>query len=185
MVRQQAMTTAALNNAWAFTLDFPGHGRSDGLWGYIPDWALMIEQIAEVVQNVFLPKVEKTGKPVFCWGESQGGAVAIHLCMLRPKLFKGVVLVCPMCDIADDVKPPEIVVQALIFVSKFAGTLPVMPSNDHMKLVWKDSRFYDSVVVGPSKNKLSYKGKPRLATARELLRGSLEIIRRCETEMTT
>jgi len=184
-VRQYAMTHAALNKAWAFTLDCPGHGRSDGLWALIGDWAFMIKQIAEVLEKVFVPMVQQLGKPMFCWGESQGGAVAIHLCMYRPNLFKGAVIVCPMCDVADEVKPPPAVVNSLLLVSKFAGSLPVVPSKDHKPLIWKDPKMYDSIVNGPCRNKLNYTGKPRLATARELLRGSTEIIRRSETEMIT
>jgi len=64
--RQYAMTHAALNKAWTFTLDYPGHGRSDGLWAYIGDWALLIKQIAEVVEKTFVPMVQQLGKPMFC-----------------------------------------------------------------------------------------------------------------------
>jgi len=90
-----------------------------------------------------------------------------------------------MCDVADEVKPPPVLVNALILASKFAGSLPVVPSKDHRKLIWKNPKIYDSIVIGPCRNKLNYTGKPRLATARELLRGSTEIICRSEIEMTT
>jgi len=184
-VRQTALTLAALNSAWVFSYDMPGHGRSDGLWALIDDWRNMILQVAELVECCFLPKTDELQKPVFCWGESLGGAVAIHLCMCRPEIFKGVVLSSPMCGIADDIKPPELVVKALIFLSSFAGTLPITPAKDQSPLVWKDPNDYHSIVLGPQQNFLNYRMKARLATARELLRGSTEIIERASTEMKT
>jgi len=181
-VRQQAMTSATLNNTWVFTLDYPGHGRSDGLWAFIEDWAVLIAQIAEVVEIFFLPQIRAIGKPMFCWGTSQGGAVAIHLCMSHPNLFEGAVLLCPMCDIAKDVRPTECAVRCLVCASRFAGRLPVIPSEDLSLLLFEDHIIIEN--LGNS-NKLDYRGKPRLATGRELLRAATEIISRSANEMTT
>lgn len=184
-VRQIAMTYATLNNSWVFTFDYPGHGRSDGLWGLIGDWAVLIAQIAEIIDNLFLPKVREIQKPLFCWGGSQGGAVAIHVCMSHPNLFSGAVLVCPMCDIGEDIRPPECAVSCLTCVSNIVGWLPAVPGKDHSLLTFEDPKVYQSVKFGPHRNKLAYSGKPRLATGRELLRATLEIISRSGTEMMT
>jgi len=185
-IRQYALTLAALNNAWVFTFDSPGHGRSDGLWALISDWNLFIEEGAEIVRSVFLPELSKLNRPVFCWGESQGGAVAIHMAMSSPKLFRGLVLSCPMCGIADEVKPPSFLIGILLTAARFAGRLPVTPSNkDISLLMYKDQEVYQSMKVGVNRNLLLYQGKTRLATARELLRGSSDIIRRAATEMVT
>jgi len=184
-LRQHAMTWATLNNTWAFTLDYPGHGRSDGLWALIEDWAVLIRQIAEIVDNLFLPQVQEIQQPLFCWGASQGGAVAIHLCMSRPDLFQGALLVCPMCDFGDDVRPSPCAITFLTCVSKFLGWLPLVPGKDYTLLIYDDQEIYESTTTGPQSNKLDYRGKPRLATARELLRATLEITSRSVTEMTT
>jgi len=183
--RQKALTFAALNEAWVFSFDIPGHGRSDGLWGYISDWKLMIAQIAEVIEEVFFTQLSKLDRPTFCFGTSQGGAIAIHLCMQRPELFKGLVLACPMCDIADEVKPPASLTNILVFLSKFGGKLPVMPITDHRKLICKNPEEYERQRVGPHRNLLSYSGKPRMATARELLFASLETIDRAAVDLRT
>jgi len=184
-IRQHAMTWATLNNTWVFTLDYPGHGRSDGLWALIEDWGVLIGQIAEVVDNIFIPEVQKIQTPLFCWGGSQGGAVAIHLCMSRPDLFLGALLISPMCGFGDDVKPSPCAIKCLTCVSKLLGWLPVVPGRDHSTLIFEDQEIYESVDSGPQCNKLNYRGKPRLATGRELLRATLEIGTRSKSEMTT
>jgi len=117
MAYQTALTISTLNNAWVFTFDYPGQGRSDGLWGYLGDWNLLIRQSAEVIENVFLLQIQVIDVPMFCIGLSQGGAVAIHLCMLRPNLFKGAVLLAPMCGISDVMKPPPLVVKVFVLIS--------------------------------------------------------------------
>lgn len=183
--RQKSMTFALLNNAWVFTFDYPGHGRSDGLWGLISDWKLLIAQIAETIEEVFLPKLSAIKKPLFCLGTSQGGAAAIHLCMYRPKLFRGLLLLCPMCDVADEVKPSAVVTNALVFFSKIAGKLPVSPVRDFTILIFKNPKEYELQKVGPYRNLLCYSGKPRLATSRELLFASIEIIQRAALDFRT
>jgi len=183
--RQIAITHAKLNNSWVFTFDYPGHGRSDGLWGFIGDWAILIEQIVELVDNFFLPQVRELHKPVFCWGASQGGAVAIHVCMSYPNLFSGAVLLCPMCDIADEVGPPACAISCLVCMSRIVGWLPIVPSKDHSTFAVEDPKVLECHKYGPNRNKLKYNKRPRLATGRELLGATLEIISRCATEMTT
>jgi len=184
-MRQLALAFATLNNSWVLTMDYPGHGRSDGLWGYIGDWELLIKQIAEVVDNVFRPQVEELQKPLFCFGGSQGGAVAICLCMSYSNMFKGLVLSSPMCDVSDEVKPSQPLITLLECVSRVAGSLPLTPSEDHSKLIWKDPQEYQSFQLGDNRNKLGYSGKPRLATARALLRGIEEITSRSTSDMKT
>jgi len=184
-IRQQALTIATLNKAWVFIFDYQGHGRSDGLWCYISDWKLLIAQCAEIVEHVFLPQVRKLGKPIFCMGNSLGGAVAIHLSMLRSNLFRGVILMCPMCGIADNVKPPKPLWQALVFIAKFAGRLPITPGENLSHLVFKNQKFYESMYLGPHSNRLNYRHKTRLATGREILYASTNTISRARTDMRT
>jgi len=184
-MRQLALTFATLNNSWVFAFDYPGHGRSDGLWGFIGDWEVLIKQIAEVVENAFRPDVEKLQKPLFCFGGSQGGALAICLCMSHPQLFKGLVLSSPMCDVSDEIKPSRLLQTLLECAVQVAGTLPITPGKDHSKLIWKDPNEYYSFNCGDNRNKLSYSGKPRLATAKALLQGISEITSRSATEMKT
>jgi len=146
-IRQRALMISQLNNAWVFTFDYPGHGRSDGLWAFISDWKLLIRQCTEIVEFEFLPKVLKLKKPMFCLGFSQGGAVGIHLCMLRPKLFRGIVLISPMCGISDELHPSPYLTKILTFISWFAGKLPIVPKKDLQKLIFKDSIVYKSLYL--------------------------------------
>jgi len=182
-IRQVALTMATLNSAHVFTFDIPGHGRSDGLWCLINDWNHMVKQIAEMVETIFCKEMRDNGKPVFCWGYSQGGALAIHLCMSHQYLFKGAILLSPMCEVA--AKPGPWLEGLLNAISYIAGSFPLVPTSDNSINVWKDPKIHHSFKLGPHKNLLAYPGNPRFATARELLLACNEIGRRAKNEMKT
>eukprot|EP00438_Fugacium_kawagutii_P009264 Skav235214 [mRNA] locus=scaffold3995:25992:31942:+ [translate_table: standard] len=74
--------------------DLPGHGRSDGLLTYIPDWWAWVDTIWESVDLMIKEagKGEVTGElPIFISGASLGGGLAVCA-----------VLLCPMLTVSDE-----------------------------------------------------------------------------------
>ena len=152
------------------SIEYEGHGRSDGPFGLINDWDTMVDDVscffAEVTAQRF-PEV-----PAFLMGESMGGAVAYDTYNRDPSVFRGVVFVCPMCKISDDMLPPQYVIDVLKWLigptgtTSLLGFLPIAPAKNNLS---------DLVHRIKEKGELSHRcplnfsRNPRLATARELI----------------
>jgi hypothetical protein len=89
----------------ALLLDQPGHGRSDGLHALVPDWMRHLRAIEHWCDAVATPERqaragdgegEATPLPLFAFGSSMGGAIAISLAVRRPAFFDGLMLIAPM-----------------------------------------------------------------------------------------
>lgn len=146
-------------------VDLLGHGCSDGLFLHIPDFQALVDGVAEVCRDVSKP--ENT----FLIGESLGGAVALWMVLQQGQaesLFRGCVLFCPMCRIADEVKPNPIAVSVLTSLGAVFPTAPVVPTPDltdlslkheGLRQVWKQNPIYRAM-------------KPRIATALQMKRAT-------------
>jgi alpha-beta hydrolase superfamily lysophospholipase len=157
------------------SIEYEGHGRSDGPLGLINDWDKLIDDVS----TYFSQAAEQfPGKPVFLMGESMGGAVAYCTYNRMPKLFQGVVFVCPMCKICDDMLPPQPVIRALQWLigpsgtTSFLGFLPIAPARNQISnLSHKIPEKRDLAARVPT----NYNRNPRLATARELISATQSI----------
>jgi acylglycerol lipase len=85
------------------TLEYEGHGKSDGPLGLVNDWEKLVDDVAAFYQEIVMKRF--LGKPVFLMGESMGGAVAYSTYNRIPSLFRGVVFIAPMCKISDKMLP--------------------------------------------------------------------------------
>ncbi|EED92153.1 phospholipase [Thalassiosira pseudonana CCMP1335] len=154
-------------------IDYEGHGQSDGLQGLIPSWELLVNDSLEYFQETL--KKEFPNKPYFLCGESMGGAVCFSIYQKTPQLWRGVVFQAPMCKIKEDMLPPPFVVKLFLAIvgksdSNAFSELPIAPSkksllNDVFKSEEKRRLAKDSPLFYGDR-------KPRLASARELLRVS-------------
>lgn len=100
------------------------------------------------------------------------GAVAYCTYNRDPTLYRGVVFICPMCKIADDMLPPTWVVDLLLRcigrrgTASFLGYLPIAPARSSLE---------NTTHRLPEKRRLVARcptylvRNPRLATARELI----------------
>lgn len=84
----------------------------------------------------------------------------------NPTLFKGAILIAPMCKISDKVKPKWPIPEILTLVGKILPTLPIVPTPDILE---KSVKVPEKKVIAVM-NPLRYNGKPRLGTVIELLR---------------
>ncbi|KAI5065164.1 hypothetical protein GOP47_0019859 [Adiantum capillus-veneris] len=149
----------------SFALDLEGHGRSDGLKGYIPD----INAVTHDCYSHFMSIKLTEGfahLPCFLYGESMGGAICLLLHFMDRDAWDGAILVAPMCKISDKMRPPWPVAKFLQVLAKWAPTWPIVPTKD----------FVDKSIKDPIKRELGrnnpqrYAGKPRLGTTATLLK---------------
>ncbi|KAF5468575.1 hypothetical protein F2P56_012718 [Juglans regia] len=145
-----------------YALDHPGFGLSEGLHGYIPSFD---ELAYNVIENYSKIK-----------GQSMGGAVALKVHLKEPRGWNGVILVAPMCKIAEDVKPPAPVLKVLTLMSKVMPKAKLFPQKDLAELAFRELRKRKMAAY----NVISYNEQTRLKTAVELLKVTSEIEKQVE-----
>ncbi|GAB2222736.1 hypothetical protein Droror1_Dr00016860 [Drosera rotundifolia] len=155
-------------------IDHQGHGFSDPLDGlpvHIPD-------IEPVVDDCVMLFDEFRGRfagdlPSFLYSESLGGAIALLICLKgKGRRFDGLVLNGAMCGVSAKFKPPWPLEHLLGVVAKLVPTWRVVPTRGSIpdvsfKVEWKRKLAFAS----PRR----YVGRPRAATALELLRICREV----------
>ncbi|KAJ9563121.1 hypothetical protein OSB04_008281 [Centaurea solstitialis] len=146
-----------------FAVDMEGHGRSEGLKAFVPNVDHVVQDYLSFFDSIL---INYQNLPKFLFGESMGGAICLLIESNRPNFFDGAILIAPMCKISDKVRPRWPIPEVLMFVSKFAPTLAIVPTAD---LVDKSVKVPEKRIVG-GMNPMRYTGKPRLGTVMELLR---------------
>lgn len=153
-----------------FAMDYPGFGLSEGLHGYIDSFDDLVDDVIEHFSKI-KENPEYKGLPCFLFGESMGGAVELKIHFKQPDAWDGAVLVAPMCKMADDVVPSWPVQQFLIGIARFLPKRKLVPQRDLADMAFKDVKKRAMCAY----NVVSYRDKPRLRTAVELLRTTQEI----------
>eukprot|EP00934_Nitzschia_sp_Nitz4_P004289 Nitzschia sp. Nitz4//scaffold364_size14896//10634//11938//NITZ4_008911-RA/size14896-augustus-gene-0.2-mRNA-1//-1//CDS//3329549279//4279//frame0 len=156
-------------------VDYEGHGKSDGHLALIRDFDVFYRDVHAFFESKVTERFP--GLPRFLWGESLGGAVAFKI-ITNFKDYAGAIFMAPMCKIADNMMPAPWVVDLFRMVVGPSGTvsalgyLPVAPSKgDIRQLTFKLAHKRALFGRAPS----VFGRKPRLATARELLRATQDI----------
>jgi alpha-beta hydrolase superfamily lysophospholipase len=94
---------AHVMEAWAdsgiasVALDMRGHGRAAGARGYCSRFSDYLDDAAELS---WLLEQHAPGCPVFLYGHSFGGLVALHSVLAKPGAWKGLVLTSPFLALA-------------------------------------------------------------------------------------
>ncbi|KAJ4849668.1 hypothetical protein Tsubulata_019866 [Turnera subulata] len=150
-----------------FAIDMEGHGRSQGLKGYVPNIDLVVQDCLSFFTSV-KQDPNYNGLPSFLYGESMGGAMCllVHLASPGNGFFDGAVLVAPMCKISDDMRPRWPIPEVLAAVARFLPTLAIVPTADILPKAIKVEEKKAIALANP----MRYTGKPRLGTVTELLR---------------
>ncbi|KAJ4848164.1 hypothetical protein Tsubulata_034125 [Turnera subulata] len=158
-----------------YGIDYEGHGKSAGMEGYVSNMDHTIDDCSKHFTSI-CEKPENIRKMRYLLGESMGGAVALLLHRKNPDFWDGAVLVAPMCKIADDMRPPPLVISVLTKLTHVIPTWKIIPSKDIIDMAFKVPEVREQV----RKNPYCYKGRPRLKTGYELLRVSLDLEKRLE-----
>lgn len=77
--------------------DLHGHGRSGGARGHIPTSTTYFDEIDQFLINV---NDQIENKPLFIYGHSMGGMIALSYVMQRNSNFAGVITTSPLIDTA-------------------------------------------------------------------------------------
>ncbi|XP_074581248.1 caffeoylshikimate esterase-like [Curcuma longa] len=153
-----------------FGIDYEGHGKSMGSRAYIKKFEHIVTDCYQFFKSI--TEVEEyRDKCRFLYGESMGGAVALLLHRRNPTFWDGAVLVAPMCKISEKVKPHPLVVNLLTRVEEIIPKWKIVPAKDVIDSAFKDPIKREQI----RSNGLIYQEKPRLKTALELLRTSMEL----------
>eukprot|EP00929_Paragymnodinium_shiwhaense_P041087 TRINITY_DN21372_c0_g1_i1.p1 TRINITY_DN21372_c0_g1~~TRINITY_DN21372_c0_g1_i1.p1 ORF type:complete len:367 (-),score=91.80 TRINITY_DN21372_c0_g1_i1:251-1351(-) len=160
--------TLARQGALVLLPDMPGHGRTDGELCYVSDWWGFIHETWAILDFLVpLVRPAKTGMKIFGAGSSMGGGIITCLAMTRPMYFDGVIPLCPMLFVSDDIKPHWIV--QLLFKYVIRHTLPTWPVAPTKPMAHVDYRVPEQGISITNKNLLGMQHKPpRLGTAYEL-----------------
>ncbi|XP_062110114.1 caffeoylshikimate esterase isoform X1 [Humulus lupulus] len=158
-----------------YALDHPGFGLSEGLHGYIHSFDELADNVTEIYRKI-KQRPELKGLPQFILGQSMGGAVTLKVHLKVPYEWDGVILVAPMCKIAEDMKPPPPVLKILTLMSRVLPKAKLIPQKDLAELAFREERKREMAVY----NVICYSDQTRLRTAVELLDATSEIERRLE-----
>ncbi|KAL6564180.1 hypothetical protein OROMI_015630 [Orobanche minor] len=163
-------TKLASNGFAVFGIDYEGHGRSMGSRCYIKSFDNIVCDCTEHFKSICAQE-EYRQKKRFLYGESMGGAVALMTHKKDPIFWHGAILVAPMCKINEKVKPHPIVISLLTRVEDVIPKWKIVPTKDVIDSAFKDPIKREEI----RRNKLIYQQKPRLKTALEMLRTSINL----------
>ena len=154
-------------------IDYPGHGRSDGLHVDIPSFDPIV---TDCLQYIDVVRADHPNLPVFLLSESMGGAVAFLL-STHTKLastIDGTIFLSPMCQIATEMTPPAMMVRVLLLLMRVAPRLAITPTPDVAGMAFKDRSYFEQA----QRSVIYYSRMPRLSTAANMLFSSLEVAKR-------
>ncbi|KAL2934546.1 Caffeoylshikimate esterase [Bienertia sinuspersici] len=155
-------------------IDHQGHGFSDALGGYeahIPDINPVVDDCVAFFDGFRVKHA--LGLPAFLYAESLGGAIALLITLKnkkekkKEKGFDGLVLNGAMCGISPKFKPPWPLEHLLGIAATLLPTWRVVPTRGSIPDVSFKVEWKRKLAISSPKR---YMGKPRAATAHELMR---------------
>ncbi|CAI9096187.1 OLC1v1032272C1 [Oldenlandia corymbosa var. corymbosa] len=147
-----------------YAIDHPGFGLSGGLHGYVPSFDGVVDNVIELYK-IMKGRPEMVGLPRFLFGQSMGGAIALKALLKDPNEWDGIVLVAPMCKIAEEMTPPVPLQKVLILLSNIVPEAKLVPQKDLAELAFREA---DKRKLADY-NVICYSDQTRLKTAVELL----------------
>ncbi|CAM6106225.1 unnamed protein product [Calypogeia fissa] len=165
---QEAGQRLARAGYGVYGIDYEGHGKSEGLRGFVPNFNELVADCATHFASV-MDREENLGKARFLLGESMGGAVSLLISRRNQARFRGLVLLAPMLKISEKVMPPKFLVSTFIglFIQlgKVIPKWKVVPTQDLFRKAFKDPIKLEKIQSNP----YIYRGNHRVKTAIELL----------------
>ncbi|CAI6000383.1 unnamed protein product, partial [Closterium sp. NIES-65] len=150
-----------------YGIDFEGHGRSDGLSVFIPDFNTLVNDSIAYFAPI-RERPEHKSIPKFLCGESMGGAVAICIHRKQPDQWDGAIFMAPMCKISAKVQPPAILVRLLKGLAYVIPTWQIVPSADIVTSAIRCPEKLKKIAASP----YTYRARPRMRTALTMLHAS-------------
>ncbi|WOH09818.1 hypothetical protein DCAR_0729277 [Daucus carota subsp. sativus] len=163
---QQTCITFATWGYAVFTADLLGHGRSDGIPGYIGD----MDKAAAASLSFFL-NTRRSDQyrhlPAFLFGESMGGAVTMLMYFQSPPdTWTGLIFSAPLFACTQDTKPSRVRLFMYGLLLGLADTWAAWPEEKKLGNAIKDFEKLKLMLQNPRR----YSGRARVGTKREVAR---------------
>ncbi|XP_076806979.1 monoglyceride lipase-like [Clavelina lepadiformis] len=95
-----------------FSHDHVGHGESEGNRADVTDYRVYLR---DILHHINLVKTKYPGLPLYIFGHSMGGSLAILLAHENPNLAKCVILSSPSIALPDQISPVKILALKCLF----------------------------------------------------------------------
>ncbi|KAL2650325.1 hypothetical protein R1flu_018453 [Riccia fluitans] len=169
----QIITIAVAQMGYAaYAADMPGHGRSYGLPGYVPNFDSAAASLLHFYKSV-RDRKEYEGLPHFLFGESMGGMMTLLMHFQDPKGWDGIILSAPLISVGHSMTVPWSTLMAFKIISPLMGTWQIPTAKTNVTV---------NVIRDPVKAKLifsnprRYVGATRVKTRLEVERVSAYFI---------
>ena len=124
--RYQHVARAFADAGYAMqAFDLRGHGKSAGQRGHTPQYDSLMNDITDFVQDA---QKRYPGLPVFLYGHSMGGNLAINYVLRFPQGLKGVIATGPWLKLAFE--PPAAQVFAVKLLNNLAPSMSIESNLD-------------------------------------------------------
>jgi len=163
---ENAINMAKESGKLVLAFDQPSFGRSDGLWGYMPDWFEHVDTCMQAIKKIIQTELDNPSLPLIGYGHSMGGGLVATIAIMDPQFFSYIVLSAPMCGIAKNLRHHYLIEEIFFLLARLFPTAPITPVPDLGALCFRDPEFHP---LFQANNHLGYPGKPRLGTAKSLL----------------
>jgi acylglycerol lipase len=138
--------------------DFRGHGKSQGIKGYLRDFELLITDTLDFVNEI---SKLYNNIPLFIMGGSLGGTVAINISLKVPQKISGLILINPALGINSSFEGCIRVFSTCL--ASCCPTLPIYKSDGSLTTKNENLRKY------MRENPYYYNGKVRIGTSAAVL----------------
>lgn len=163
---QQTCISFATWGYAVFTADLLGHGRSDGIPGYIGD----MDKAAAASLSFFLHtrrSDQYRHLPAFLFGESMGAAVTMLMYFQSPPdTWTGIIVSAPLFACTQETKPSRVRLFMYGLLLGMADTWAAWPEDKKLPNAIKDFEKLKIMLQNPRR----YSGRARVGTKREVAR---------------
>jgi len=130
---ERVVVPALLNSSMAvISYDQFGHGQSKGKRGHHPGFSFLLDSIDQMINKSSELFHEK---PVFLYGHSMGGNIAINYSLRRSSILKGLIITSPFLRIAFE--PPQWKMTFAKIIDKIMPSL-TLPSDLDVTAISRD-----------------------------------------------
>ena len=173
--RYRHLAQIAMNKGIAVeAFDLRGHGRSSGSRGFVRDFRHYVSDLSQ-----FLLRVRKrnTNQPVFLFGHSMGGTIAIQLIINEPILAHGLILSGAALTVGGSVSPTmQCVITTL---SRWFPKLPTVSIGNGSVITQNPTAIKDY-----DQDPLVYRGRVPARTGAEVIQAIQSVQKQMENMLT-
>ncbi|MFO8100353.1 MAG: alpha/beta hydrolase [Salinibacter sp.] len=159
--------------AATYAFDLRGHGQSEGRRVFVDRFDQYLDDLARVLSWV---RAEGPNRPLFLFGHSMGGLIALKFVLDRSPNLQGLILSAPALEVNPDLAP------LLRRIAGVLGTLaPTLPTaRSPQEAISRDPQVVAEAIADP----LNYHGRIPARTGAELIRAGATVRGRLD-ELTT